>query len=210
MIKNVWLRGNDCGAETLTHVGCVVDVVETVERRNHSWTMDYSDIRQTNCTYAIVWTGDCDVPPWEQFKRIDCTSMNGDLVTVHRYPEKTAHREAINPVMWTNYITFKAVKEAEIAAEREAENKAAEVAAAYRDAKEAKKAASAAKAKAIAEVELAQLPEKGTELRNGMVVFWKGTTVYRKKTHARIGAKPKGGEAVWFSLQQLNERNLLG
>lgn len=40
-----------------------VEVVE--EERNHSGTLDYSDYRNTRCTYALVWLGPRGVPPYK-------------------------------------------------------------------------------------------------------------------------------------------------
>lgn len=43
--------------------GRVLKVEKTVETRNWSDTLDYSDYRTTNCTYALVWLGTHGLPP---------------------------------------------------------------------------------------------------------------------------------------------------
>lgn len=43
--------------------GRVIDVIQCIERRNWSDTLDYSDYRDTNVTYALVWLGEFNFPP---------------------------------------------------------------------------------------------------------------------------------------------------
>jgi hypothetical protein len=88
-------------------VGQVLKVEKVTETRNWSDTLDYSDHRSTECTYALVWLGTRNVPPsqvrvaggrttaffdalkWdadkvrdlevhEQFAWIDCTNLFSD------------------------------------------------------------------------------------------------------------------------------------
>lgn len=85
----------------------VLRIEKTTETRNWSDTLDYSDHRSTDCTYALVWLGTRNVPPreaqyaagrvtayidalkWdadkvrdlevhEQFAWIDCTNLFSD------------------------------------------------------------------------------------------------------------------------------------
>jgi hypothetical protein len=43
--------------------GRVVRIEETTENRDHSDTLDYTDFRTTQCTYALVWLGTHNFPP---------------------------------------------------------------------------------------------------------------------------------------------------
>lgn len=43
--------------------GRVLKVENVTETRNHSDTLDYTDHRSTECTYALVWLGTHGVPP---------------------------------------------------------------------------------------------------------------------------------------------------
>lgn len=87
--------------------GRVIRIEKVTESRNHSDTMDYTDYRPTECTYALVWLGTRGVPPYvsglprgrriakpfpspwdlekvrdlkpeEQFAWIDCTNLHSD------------------------------------------------------------------------------------------------------------------------------------
>lgn len=96
--------------ETQLYTDRVVRIEKRVETRNWSDTLDYSDYRTTDCTYALVWLGTFGVPPrnltnglrptvsllegeqgwgsdqpralefFEQFAWIDCTNLNADLM----------------------------------------------------------------------------------------------------------------------------------
>ena len=90
-------------------VGQVLKIEKVTETRNWSDTLDYSDHRSTECTYALVWLGTRGVPPrqaqvadgrvtayiealkWdadkvrdlevhEQFAWIDCTRLFADRI----------------------------------------------------------------------------------------------------------------------------------
>ena len=83
--------------------GRVLRIEKTIETRNWSDTLDYTDHRSTNCTWALVWLGTHGVPPqargrivtdletysWdadkardlevhEQYAWIDCTNLFAD------------------------------------------------------------------------------------------------------------------------------------
>jgi len=83
--------------------GRVLRIEKTIETRNWSDTLDYTDHRATNCTWALVWLGPHGVPPqargriaasletysWEadkardlevheQYAWIDCTNLFAD------------------------------------------------------------------------------------------------------------------------------------
>lgn len=63
-----------------THcVGRVIEVVTTTENRNWSDTMDYSDYRTTQCTYALVWLGTRYAPP---------TGTSPDRVTTYYFEDE--------------------------------------------------------------------------------------------------------------------------
>ena len=54
---------NNIDLESEVFVGRVLRVEHTPETRNWSDTMDYTDYRTTNCTYALVWLGTHGIPP---------------------------------------------------------------------------------------------------------------------------------------------------
>lgn len=88
--------------------GRVIEVLKVTETRNWSDTLDYSDYRSTDCTYALVWLGTHNFPSesrrdrkmasyytmvpegyptygaarelefWEQFVWVDCTNLFSD------------------------------------------------------------------------------------------------------------------------------------
>lgn len=63
IVKNTREHNTNAIFETQLFVGRVLRVEKTVETRNWSDTMDYSDYRSTNCTYALVWLGTHGLPP---------------------------------------------------------------------------------------------------------------------------------------------------
>lgn len=80
------------GPVTTSYVGRVISVEKEYVRRNHSDTLDYSDWRDTLCTYALVYEGRVapagsydrnyrtrKVPEvldiQDRFRRIDCTNL---------------------------------------------------------------------------------------------------------------------------------------
>jgi len=54
---------NNIDLESEVFVSRVLRVERTTETRNWSDTMDYSDYRTTQCTYALVWLGTHGIPP---------------------------------------------------------------------------------------------------------------------------------------------------
>ena len=56
-------RANNIDLESEVFVGRVLRVERTTETRNWSSTMDYTDYRTTQCTYALVWLGTHGIPP---------------------------------------------------------------------------------------------------------------------------------------------------
>ena len=54
---------NNIDLESEVFVGRVLRVERTTETRNWSDTMDYTDYRTTECTYALVWLGTHGIPP---------------------------------------------------------------------------------------------------------------------------------------------------
>jgi hypothetical protein len=54
---------NNIDLESEVFVGRVLRVERTTETRNWSDTMDYSDYRTTQCTYALVWLGTHGIAP---------------------------------------------------------------------------------------------------------------------------------------------------
>ena len=54
---------NNIDLESEVFVGRVLRVERTSETRNWSDTLDYSDYRTTQCTYALVWLGTHGFPP---------------------------------------------------------------------------------------------------------------------------------------------------
>jgi hypothetical protein len=169
----------------------VLRIEKATEIRNWSDTLDYSDHRSTECTYALVWLGKRGVPPrvpfdapkWdadkirdlelhEQFAWVDCTNLfsdrNGYSLTaeVDPFDMQLLHG---GPQMIEGVAAWEAYHKARL--ERVAEEKrvAEEARQAIVDAEKAKQAARQAKRdakvavlKAEAEKLLARIPAKGT------------------------------------------------
>jgi len=182
---------DDQAAPVTTHFeGRVLKVSTTVETRNWSPTLDYSDYRSTLCTYALVWLGTHAAPafnvhsrpcvnveraPWdvprelgfhEQFAWVDCTNLYSDLYGYTLNPVVDAEVPALaqaNLIAWEQFQAAGAEatrKANEQAAAKAAAEKAA--AAAKATARQAKKEAALEATKAAAEAELARLlPLKG-------------------------------------------------
>lgn len=155
------------------YVGRVLKVEHTVETRNWSDTMDYSDYRTTGCTWATVWVGtrglprtspkggqlplfleDESVPEYyaehvrdlefhEQFVRVDCTNLFSDRYGYSLSAEVDA--EGGDPLMWANWIAFQAYEAAKVEAEAKAEAARKKAYAAEQAKVAAKAAAKAAK-----------------------------------------------------------------
>ena len=103
-------RTGQTTAKSVLFQGRVLNVLKSTERRNWSDTMDYSDWRSTECTYALVWLGTHGVAPrerdgrlmthatpasWdtpreleihEQFAWVDCTNLWCDRGVDHLEP----------------------------------------------------------------------------------------------------------------------------
>ena len=156
------------------YVGRVLKVEHTVETRNWSDTLDYSDHRTTNCTYATVWVGTRGLPPTdargfrlplyledeavpeyytghvrdlephEQFRRVDCTNLFSDRSGRSLGPKEDSFDMQL---LWGGPEMLENWKlyEAHLAAEKLKAEAEAAVRQAAREAEEAKAAEKAAK-----------------------------------------------------------------
>lgn len=162
--------------------GRVIEVKKFLADRNHSDTMDYSDWRRTECTYALVWLGTRNVPAvgldgdmpiallensaWgiqrdtrdlefhEQFAWIDCTNICSDRNGYRVDPVVDADPAHYvgEPEMWMNLIAWRSYQAALEAKRVAAAEKAAAVAA-KAEADRAKRAAAKTAKLAAAEAE---------------------------------------------------------
>jgi len=183
-------NNHDSSVKTL-FAGRVLRVERCIESRNHSDTLDYSDWRTTECTYALVWLGTHGVVPtdlstarprvfaepcswdkvrdlefYEQFAWVDCTNMydyrNGYTLT----PTVDADVEPLamaNLVAWEAYhkTVLEAIRRSAEAKEA-ARKEAARVEAAAAAARDAKRQAKVDASRPAAEALLAKVPPKGT------------------------------------------------
>ena len=172
--------------------GRVLKVETVTETRNWSDTLDYTDHRSTECTYALVWLGTHGIPPhkydarpvaraiehpsewskpreleyWEQFAWVDCTNLFTWRGSPHCEPTVDAEMGTGDPLMWVNYLAWQGHLKG--LAEKAARDAEAERLKRAEEAKveAAKKAARQAKSdaeKALVEAKMVQTPEKGTE-----------------------------------------------
>lgn len=171
-IKKIPCNPNFDGPAEDLFAGRVIRLQETVETRNHSDTMDYTDHRSTTCTYALVWLGTHGVPPskqytgratsqirvssydqdkarslefFEQFAWIDCTNLFSDRYGFYLKAEVDVTSLNGEPMMLANLIAWEAYEKSvleKLAREARAAEMAAEV---ERQAREAKQAAKDAK-----------------------------------------------------------------
>jgi hypothetical protein len=170
-------KTNSDGTIEKLFIGRVLEVEKTSEQRNWSDTMDYSDWRTTNCTYALVWLGPVAVPPtlyggrqhtyaercsWqvekqlsvgEQFAWVDCTGLFADRnghglsPAVDTFDMQLLHG---GPLMLDNLVTWR-----QLTLDRDREQlKAVAARRAEADAAEAVKAAASAKRSAAAAAKL--------------------------------------------------------
>jgi len=208
-------------------VGRVVRIEQVTETRNWSDTLDYTDMRYTPCTYALVWIGTRGVPnaltlegkppswrlddvrdllPHEQFAQIDCTNLFCDRYGYYLTAEEDSLGDQLlwgGPEM-LDALALYDVHQAQLAVEAEEKRVAAEAArkaALVLEAeKAAKKAAKDDAARIEAEKLIARIPPKGTTVTvDGFTgkVFWTGTTKYRGKWSSRAGIKDSKGTVQW-------------
>lgn len=79
IIKNPNGWSNQHSKPTSHFVGRVLKIEKTSETRNWSDTMDVSDFRTTECTYALVWLGKRFVPPGSSFRgRVITQAFDGE------------------------------------------------------------------------------------------------------------------------------------
>ncbi len=219
------------GINTTKFRGRVIKVEQTVENRNWSDTLDYSDWRPTKCTWALIWLGkhgpepvryyDRDITlfnidnltktrnllPREQFAWIDCTSMFGGLLvpTVDSSGDQLLN---CGPAMWDAYITWQlhqkneqSIRETKIA------NDKAQRANIEQDVlnRKVKNELKQAALKAAAEKSLDKIPAKGTTVTIDNFtgkIFWIGVSKYRGKWNARAGIKNTKGDIVWVPVDK--------
>lgn len=193
------------------YAGCVIEVRTYQATRNMSDTMDYTDFRTVNCTDALVWLGPFNHPHgnkytparelefFEQFVYIDCSNHFSDRDFQYLKAEADATKEG-SPLLWANYLAWKAHKEAEanrLLLEQKME----------REAREASRLAAEKKdADQKAEVETLlrdYSPTKGTTVTiDGVTgeVFWKGVKKYRGRWRATVGIRDSRGVAHWIDI----------
>jgi hypothetical protein len=173
-------------------VGRVVRIETTVETRNWSDTLDYTDMRSTSCTWALVYLGTHGVPPrdhfgrpiaqcspssWdeprdlevgEQFGWVDCTNLFADR---NGFRLEATVDTLGDQLLWggpemLDALTLWDAHAAQLAVEAEEKRVAAEAArkaALVLEAeKAAKKAAKDDAARIEAEKLIARIPPKGT------------------------------------------------
>ena len=127
-------------ARTVTNLfeGRVVRIEHTTETRNWSDTMDYTDMRSTECTWALVWLGTHGLPPrgyedrpivdlpapwndgkerdlefYEQFAWIDCTNLFSDRCGYSlEAVSDGAFGQFGEPLMWANLFAWDAHQDA--------------------------------------------------------------------------------------------------
>ena len=244
-------RANNIDLESEVFVGRVLRVERTTVTRNWSSTMDYSDYRTTQCTYALVWLGTHDIPPehtntarpmahwsslrlahealpdyltdrvrdleyFEQFAWVDCTNLHGDRMSHRLVNPHTDSAPFISgePLMWVNFIAWEAYMDAsnrdraaKIAAAAEARRIDEEKRVAAETARAAKREATLAATRAVADAEYAAaLPFKGKMVSvDGFAgtVFWMGVKAYRGTFHANAGVRNAKGEVQWVRCNQL-------
>jgi len=116
IVKKSYTYGSGPSTSEVFFQHRVLRIEKTTETRNWSDTLDYSDHRSTECTYALVWLGTYNVPPreahyaggrviayidalkWdadkvrdlevhEQFAWVDCTNLFSDRNGYALFPE---------------------------------------------------------------------------------------------------------------------------
>jgi hypothetical protein len=240
------IKKYDNGSETSFFTGRVLEVTTHTETRNWSDTLDYSDWRSTACTFALVWLGPVGVPgrdvlqvrgrttrdvepsSWdeardleffEQFVWVDCTNLFSDRYgyALSAVVDAAFVDAAKEPLMWTNYIAWKAWREA--LEEKKASDAAAAAKAASEAAEKAAKKRAAAKEKAeekdrVSEAAALKLleavPPKGTTVTVGAFtgkVTWTGTKKYRGMWNARVGVKNAYGEMIWVDASDVANKS---
>ena len=225
-------RYSETKSETF-FAGRVLEVRKYTDRRNMSDTLDYTDWRSVECVEALVWLGTHGVPPWEgrmtrtpdefsssygpqprdlefheQFAWIDCSNHFTWRGEPARTPTVDATFGTGEPLMWANFIAWKAHTAAET------ERKVAELQARKEEAdrlnreERLREEARQAKDKALQDAAAALLVKvvKGnTYTVDGFTgqAFWTGTKKYRGKWQARVGLKNATGQVAWIDASQL-------
>lgn len=155
--------------------------------------------------------GEFDAKPreleyWEQFAWVDCTNLFGWRGEGHRAPVADATMGKGDPLMWANYLAWKAYLQSQLEAARRRMEEEAAVLRAAREAAAAKKAVKDAKLaaeKAAVEERMLKTPTKGTRCTvNGFTgnVFWKGVKMYRGKWTGTVGLKDAKGAVSWVDV----------
>ena len=126
---------------TTFFAGQVLEIKKYTARRNMSDTLDYTDVRDVECTDVLVWLGTHGVPPYlwnnravarmpdehspsygpqprelefhEQFAWVDCSNHFSWRGDAIRTPTVDADLHNGDPMMWANYIAWKSHQEAE-------------------------------------------------------------------------------------------------
>ena len=183
---------NDPETTERLFLGRVVRIEQVTETRNWSDTLDYTDMRSTSCTWALVYLGTHGVPPrdyfgrsiaqcspssWdeprdlevrEQFGWVDCTNLFSDR---NGFRLEAAVDTLADQLLWggpemLDALTLWDAHQAQLAVEAEEKRVAAETArkaaVALEAAKAAKKSAKDYVARIEAEKLLARIPPKGT------------------------------------------------
>ena len=175
----------------------------------------------TNLDFITTYVLDGDIPSYmaakvrdlefhEQFAWVDCTNLFSDRNGYGLAATVDANMaDGTEPLMWANYLAWKAYHEAareeraqKAAAEAEERRKVHEAEEAKKVARQAKKEAKEAAMKLEAEGRLATVPAKGTTVTvDGFTgkVFWTGVTKYYGKWNARYGVKDSRGEVRWVA-----------
>jgi hypothetical protein len=207
------------------YTGRVLRVVKTVENRNHSVTLDYSDWRSTDCTWALVWLGEHGIPGarggsepreldiHEQIGVVDCTNLFGWMDDTLLAVEVDANLDPRAELALLTWETFEKARIAREAREVEAlvakRAEAARVAQAAKAAKDAKKQAKLNATAVDAEAEMAKvMPLKGKRvtLKSGFqgTLFWVGVKAYRGVNSCRIGVRSAvGGDVEWAAASDI-------
>jgi|688.fasta_scaffold184366_2 hypothetical protein len=192
-------------ATTTQHEGRVVRIERTMQSRNMSDTLDYTDIRTVECVYALVWTGG------EQFSFIDCSNHFAWRGADYLVPtvDETLDAGAVEALpVWEAHQKFLASERAAKAAtERAKWEEMKRVEAEREAAKEAKKAAKLEASKAAADADYVMVaPMKGSIVTVAGftgTLFWIGVKAYRGQYGVRIGVKDAKGNVQWGAAKDL-------
>lgn len=206
--------------------GRVIKVEKTSERRNWSDTMDYTDFRTTDCTWALVYIGRHGIPPMnygvrrnvsyfgnerplepiERFAWVDCTGLFIDRGCPHRIPEVDTIDMQLVFGGQEMFEDLKTWEQALINEREELNLRAAEAAQKAlqeqqkKAKKEAEKLAKEQSKQTEAQKLLSRIPSKGTQVTiDGFTgeIFWTGVSKHRGSYNARAGVKDSKGNVIW-------------